>query len=151
MQLFLPMYPQSTKMLSNNVGVFELEGIVNYIANGMPIYSHGKDDLSSYRYITSNLIDKNLVTKREVVKFFGVSEISVSRYYKKFKERGANAFFGFTSSEKKCYKLLGELLKRVQEKLDKGMSNYKIAIEEDISEGTIRYALQQGRLKKKSL
>jgi len=52
-------------------------------------------------------------------------------------------------SENKSHKMRGELLKRVQSKLDKGQSNNSISKQEGIREGTIRYAIQTGRLKKK--
>jgi DNA-binding CsgD family transcriptional regulator len=39
-------------------------------------------------------------------------------------------------------------LDRIQAKLNQGQSSYSIAKEEGISEGSIRYAINLGRLKK---
>jgi transposase len=44
--------------------------------------------------------------------------------------------------------MLPDRLERTQKMLDNGMSNLSIAKKEKISEGTIRYALQTGKLKK---
>jgi len=43
MQLLLPIFPREATLLNANVGVYELEGIVQYLVNGLPVYSHAKD------------------------------------------------------------------------------------------------------------
>ncbi len=57
MQLPLPIFPEDTKMISKSLGVYENDSIVQYIANGLPIYSHGSEGLQSFRFITSNFIN----------------------------------------------------------------------------------------------
>lgn len=42
-----------------------------------------------------------------------------------------------------------DVLQRIQDELNRGKSAYSIAKQEGISEGSIRYAIKQGRLKKK--
>ena len=56
MQLLLPLFPLECKMISSCVGVYEKDGLVQYIVNGLPVFSHGKDDLQGFRFITSNFI-----------------------------------------------------------------------------------------------
>ena len=94
MQLKIPFYPMESVMVSDCVGVYEKENIVQYIVNGLPVYAHEKEDMNSFRYITSNLIKQGLCRKVEIQRAFGVSEDSIRRNYEKFKERGADGFFG---------------------------------------------------------
>jgi len=152
MQLQLPFFPAEAKMISPCVGVYENEGLVYYIVNGLPVYTHGKDDLSAFRFITSNFITRGLCRKSEVQRCFGVSEDSVHRYWKKFKEQGEEGFFGVDKRlGGKAHKILGEKRLRIQSKLDKGQSVLSIAKEEGVRESAIRYQISQGYLKKSQI
>ena len=63
MQIQLPLFPRGTKYISEYLGVYEQDGIVQYIANGLPVYEHPKDDLKAFRFITSNFIHLGFVFK----------------------------------------------------------------------------------------
>jgi hypothetical protein len=150
MQLLLPIFPPDTKLINAILGVYEHDGIVQYILNGMPMYAHAKDDIYAFRYITSNFIDQGLCRKVEIQRAFGVSQDSVDRAYKRFKEQGAEGFFGSDARHGHAHRITGDLRIRIQTKLDRGQSNNSIAKEEGIRESAIRYGLQQGYLKKNS-
>jgi len=135
-------------MIGNHLGVFEHDGIVQYLVHGLPAYCHSSDNLNTFRFITSNFIHQGLCRKVDIERCFGVSEDSVSRAYKKFIEKGEAGFFGPDARKGKAHKLTGSLRDRVQEKLDKGQSNYSIAREEGVAESAIRYGIKQGYLKK---
>lgn len=60
-------------------------------------------------------------------------------------------FLSQTTGMVETNKLLPDVLDRIQSKLDEGQSAYSIARQEGISEGSIRYAVKQGRLKKSLL
>jgi len=147
-QLLLPLFPRDTRMITLTLGTREQQGTVYYLLSGMPIFSHESDDLTKFRYITSNLILQGLCTCQDIVDTFHVSTDSVSRWKKKLSEEGEGAFFKEESRHGRSHKLLPHVLDRIQGKLDKGRSSYSIAKEEGISEGSIRYALGLGRLKK---
>lgn len=149
MQLILPIFPANSKYISKTLMVFENDGIVNYLANGLPVYAHPVDNINSFRFITCNFIERGLCKASEVARCFGIPENSVTRQLSLYRKEGANAFFSRDLHDKKSHKLHGELLYRVQRGLDKGLSNNAIAKKEGISEGTIRYALTTGTLKKK--
>lgn len=85
MQLKLPYFPKEAKMISDCVGVYEHDGLVQYIVNGLPVYAHPKDDLNSFRFITCNFIHQGLCRKVDIERGFGVGEDSVHRYYTKFR------------------------------------------------------------------
>jgi hypothetical protein len=93
MQLMLPIFPLDTRMISRCLGVYERDSIVQYIANGLPIYSHASEDLQSFRFITSNFINQGLCKSSEVSKSFGIPVDSVKRYLTKLRTEGESAFF----------------------------------------------------------
>lgn len=148
MQLQLPIFPVECKMISSSVGVYENEGLVQYIVNGLPVYAHGKEDLQAFRFFTSNLIHQGRCKQTEVERCFCVSTTSVMRNLKKFREQGEAAFFSPENRHGHCHKIRGEVHERVQKKLDKGQSINSIAKQEKLTEGAIRYAIKQGYLKK---
>ena len=148
MQLILPIYPVNTTLINANVGVYERDGVVQYLVNGLPVYSHARDDNSAFRWITSNFIHQGLCRNVDIERAFGVSEDSVSRALKKYESKGAPGFFGPDGRQGKAYKIVGGCRERIQSKLDKGQSVYSIAKEEGVRESAIRYQIKQGYLKK---
>lgn len=151
MQLLLPIFPANTKMISSCLGVFENDGIVQYIANGLPIYSHTSEDLQSFRFITSNFINQGLCQATEVARCFGISVDTVTRYLSKLRKVGEAAFFSEEKRKGYCHKIRGKVLAGIQKRLDEGQSVNSIAKAEGLSEGSIRYAIKQSYLKKNLL
>lgn len=149
MQLLLPIFPQGTKLITASLGVYAKDGIVTYLHSGMPIFSHSLDDLQGFRYITSNFILQGLCKGKDIAKTFHVSIDSVYSNVKKLKEQGEKAFFGPEQRHGYSHKLIGEKLKEAQHCLDKGMNQSATAERVGVREGTIRYAIQTGKLKKK--
>ena len=149
MQLILPIYPGNTTLINAHLGVYERDGIVQYLVNGLPVYSHSRDDNASFRFITSNFIHQGLCRNVDIERAFGVSEDSVSRALKKYEAKGEPGFFGADARlGGKAYKIVGGCRERIQSKLDKGQSVYSIAKEEGVRESAIRYQIKQGYLKK---
>ena len=148
-QQLLPIFPKEMEFITPQLGVKEEEGTVWYLFSGAPIFSHEKDDLSSFRYITANLIVMGRCKNQDIVKVFGVSSDSVRKWKKKFKEGGKKAFFQKDNRQGHSHKLTPDVLSRIQGKLNEGRSVNSIAKEEGISEGSIRYTLKQGYIKKK--
>ena len=148
MQLCLPIFPAKTKMISSCLGVYENDGIVQYIANGLPIYSHTLEDVQSFRFITSNFINQGLCKATEVARCFGISVDTVTRYLSKLRTKGESSFFSEEKRKGYCHKIRGKVLSNIQKKLDDGQSVNSIAKAAGLSEGSIRYAIMQGYLKK---
>jgi transposase len=150
MQLLLPLFPSDTQLLTPYIGVREQDGLVHYLLNGLPIYSHSTSDYLRFRYITSHLLLQGLCKNRDVVDLFHVSHDSVRRWKKKLSEVGESVFFGVSEGRHgHCSKLFPDVLARIQSELDHGKSVYSIAKNEGVSEGSIRYWIKQGQLKKK--
>ena len=47
MQLQLPIFPAGTHMISDRLGFYVKDDMVQYIINGLPAYAHGKSDHQS--------------------------------------------------------------------------------------------------------
>lgn len=151
MQLYIPYFPKEAKLLSDRLGVYEKDNIVQYIVNGLPVYSHSNDDLRAFRFITSNFIAQGLCRQVDVQRCFGVSEDSVRRALTKYQKKGEAGFFGDDARKGSTHKIVGERRERIQRKLDKGQSVNSIAKEEGVREGAIRYQIKEGNLKKKPM
>lgn len=148
MQLLLPIFPRDTKMISTCLGVCEKDSLIQYIANGLPIYSHGSEDIQSFRFITSNFINQGLCKSSEVSRCFCIPIDSIKRSLTKLRKEGESAFFSEEKRKGYCHKIRGSVLEKIQQKLDKGQSVNSIAKEEGLAEGSIRYSIKQGYLKK---
>ena len=148
MQLLLPIFPHGTKLISDQLGVFEQDGQIHYLVNGLTVYSHAKDDLQSFRYITSNMLVHHLCTQSEVIKCFGVSEDSVRRSLNKYRNGKEQSFFSEEARHGHSHKLHKDVLEKIQKNLDQEQSVNSIAKSHHVSEGAIRYAIKKGYLKK---
>ena len=149
MQMTLPIFPATTKMLSDSWGVFEKDNSVYYIHSGMPVYVHSKDDMPTYRYVCATLVHLHACKPSQLSKVFGTAKINFERYAKKLKTSGAESFFNTEDNRGQCYKMVADKLIKAQELLDKGFSNTQISKEIGVSESAIRYHLRNGNLKKK--
>jgi hypothetical protein len=58
MQMQLPIFPASTKLVNSNVGIFEKDDFIYYLHNGSPIFCHDENDLNSYKIIKMKKIVK---------------------------------------------------------------------------------------------
>jgi predicted transcriptional regulator len=149
MQMQLPIFPQSTKLINSNVGFFEKDDIIYYLHNGSPIYCHDKNNLNSYRYITANLVVTKLCTPAEVAKALGVSNRNIQRYSKALREKGTDWFFSREEKRGDAHKLTKEMLSEAQKLIDKFYSVVDVGRLLGVTEGALRYHIKKGNIKKK--
>jgi transposase len=148
-QLLLPLFPSGTHLITPSLGFYMRDDTVNYLLSGLPIYSHHKDDVKKFRYVTSSLIIQGLCKNSDIIRAFHVSSNSVVKWKQKLEAEGEKGFFGPEKRHGQSYKMLPALVERIQTRLDQGQSVNSIAKGEGISEGTIRYAVSTGTLKKR--
>ena len=148
MQMQLPIFPESTKLINSSVGFFMKEEFIYYLHNGSPIFCHHKDNTNNYRYILGNLVLSKLCHPSEISKALGVSQRNVERYAQKLREQGIESFFNQVDHRGECYKMTDAVLVRAQELLDAGKSQLNAAKTLGVSESCIRYHLKSGNLKK---
>jgi len=151
MQIQLPFFPASTKLINPTLGFYESDGLVQYIHIGSPIFCHKKDDLSSYRYICGNLIHNRLCTITELSRALGVNRRNIERYAQSVRDKGPDYFFQKEDHRGQCHKMTPETVEKAQALLDSGISQLKTARQLGVSESAIRYHLKKGSLKKKPL
>jgi len=147
MQMQLPLFPRSTKLLSATWGVFQKGDSVYYLHNGSPVYTHHKDDINTYRYVTANLIVNNSCSATKLSTVFGVSARNFQRYAKRLRAGGADAFFNPIDNRGQCHKMTSDKLTAAQKYLDQGYSQQRTGKQINVNEATIRYHLRKGNLK----
>ena len=86
LQLLLPLFPIEATLINNLVAVQMREDTVYYFNGSMPMFMHNQSDTDSFRYITSQLIVNGSCKQKEIVNCFGVSDISVKRWVKRYRE-----------------------------------------------------------------
>lgn len=148
MQVQLPIFPETTKLINNSVGFFKRADFVYYLHNGSPIFCHHVDGMNNYRYILANLVHTKLCSASEISKALGVNSRNIERYAKKLRELGMDSFFNQEDHRGECYKMTDSVLIKAQELLDSGKSQLKTAKELGLSESSIRYHIKNGNLKK---
>lgn len=73
------MFPKEAKLISDISCAFEHDILIQYIVNGLPVYSYSQEDNNSFRFITCTFIHKGLCRKIDVARAFDVSEDTVGR------------------------------------------------------------------------
>lgn len=149
--LQIPIYPVGSKNISACLAVNVRGETIEYIANGLNVFSHHKEDYNQFRFVTCNFIEQGLCRQVDVQRCFGISESNVKKYLTKYRTHGPSIFYEEKSVRRSCsHKILNERKERIQQKLNEGQSINSIAKQERISEGAIRYQIKQGALKKKT-
>jgi predicted transcriptional regulator len=149
MQMQLPIFPGTTKLINPSVGFFEKDGFVYYLHNGSPIFCHEKNDLNNYRYITANLVATKLCSPSEIAKALGVSSRNIQRYAKALREKGTDWFFHRQEKRGDAHKLTNEMLQEAQRLIDNFYSVVDVARLLGVTEGALRYHIKKGNIKKK--
>ena len=149
MQMQLPIFPETTKLINGSVGFFKKDDFVFYLHNGSPVFCHQVGNISNYRFALANLVVSNLCSPSEISKALGVSQRNVERYAKKFRQKGMGSFFNQVDHRGECYKMTESALKQAQQILEEGKSQLKTAKILGVSESCIRYHLKVCNLKKK--
>jgi hypothetical protein len=148
MQMSLPLFTSEVTLINSNVGFQDINGIVYYYLNGLPIYSHLAGDLQAFRFFISNLIARGLCKKTHIRSAFHLSIDFVNRSCKTYEREGEAGFFKPENRHGYCYKLIGENLSLAQRLLDEKKNNCEIARQCNVTESSIRYAIKVGHLKK---
>lgn len=149
MQMQLPFFPSSTKLINNCLGFFKDDDMVYYLHNGSPIFCHHQNDLHNYRYILANLVTNRLCTARELSEALGISKRNVERYVFTLRTKGSDWFFRRQEKRGDCYKLKSEMLDKAQALLNNSYTVADTARFLGVTEGAIRYHIKKGTIKKK--
>jgi transposase len=148
-QMLLPIFPPGLNHISEHVGFKEEDGRIYYFHGMLPVFSHAKEDLASFKFITSQLVVGGNAKLIDISKAFGIPYINVKRNISLLKKEGSGAFFK-PRKGRTAHVLTRELVEKAQQLLYKGHSVPEVARRLDIKAPTIRKAIQQGKLRKKN-
>lgn len=147
-QMQLPIFPAGVTEINNRIAVEAREGRVCYIHGHLPVFQHEEKDVRSFRMFTSQMIVNGTVKPKEIVQSFGVPMITVKRYVKVYRERGAEGFYKPAPRHSSASVLKGEVLERAQQRLDQGRSVPEVARELNVLGNTLHKAIRAGRLRR---
>lgn len=144
-QIQLPIFPQGSHEITREIA-FSCEGEkVTYWNGHLPVFIHEREDVTSFRLFTSQLIINGTVRQVDIVRTFGVPLVTVKRYVKVYRQEGPKGFFK-ERRRRSASVLKGEVRERVQELLDEGKSVPEVGRQLGILPNTLHKAIRAGRL-----
>ncbi len=150
MQKQLPVFPQELIQVNSQIGFEKRGGRIYYFHGGFPIFSHDKNDLGSFRFITSQFVINGNAKQIEVARAFNVSYISVKRSVRHLKKHGPEAFFKRPKGGV-AHVLTPKVLEDAQWLLYEGCSPSDVAKKLNLKANTVSKAILDGRLYKKKM
>jgi hypothetical protein len=146
-QMQLPMFPAGVGEINSQLAVEKRDGHVYYLYGHAVVFFHGEEDVRGFRMFTSQLIVNGTAKPKEIMRAFGVPAITVKRYVKVYRERGAEGFYVAKPRHSSASVLKGEVLERGQQLLDQGLSVPEVAGELKVLPNTLHKAISAGRLR----
>jgi transposase-like protein len=145
-QLQLPIFPAGAKEINRDMAVQCKDGKVAYFHGHLPVFQHPEDNVKSFRFFTSQMIDAGTVKAREIAEAFGVPLATVKRYVKLYREQGAEGFFELRSRQRSETKLTDEIKEKAQQLLENGKNVAEVGRELNVLPTTLHKAIRSQRL-----
>jgi transposase len=145
-QLRLPLLPDDSLDVSDAVAVVVRDGQVWWFHQGLPIGSHVRDDVGSFRLYASMMCDGGACKLVEVQRAFSVSAVSVKRALKQYRAEGARGFFRSRRTPRGAPVMTPERVTQIQELLDQGVDVRVVAEQLGLKRDTVYRAVKAGRL-----
>jgi hypothetical protein len=144
-QVQLPVFPAGSVEINRDLACrTEGERVVYY--NGhLPVFTHGKTDLASFRLFTSQLIIQGSATQGHVAKAFGVPLVAIKRATKLYRERGAAGFF-VPKARREGSRLNTQTLEQARALVVQGHPLAVVSRQTGVLTDTLRKAIGAGRL-----
>lgn len=118
-QMMLPIFPDDVIDINESLAVKKEKGMVVYFNGMMPVFTHGEDDIDSFQMITSQFCCSGVARQVEIVKAFAVSDISVMRAVKKYRDLGPAGFYAERKTRGAAV-LTAEVVEKAQAAFDEG-------------------------------
>ena len=144
-QAHLPLFPEGSNDINDHIAFEKRAGQVTYFYGSHPVFTHEEKDLRSFRMFTSQLIVNGGAKGSQIQRAFGLSEVSVKRYVKQFREKGSPSFFA-PKVHRGPAVLTDERILEAQTLLDEGLSRKDVAQRIEIKLDTLTKAIRYGRL-----
>ena len=146
-QAILPLFIDGENTVNRKISYEKADdGNIYYYLYCQPVGFHRIDDLREFKILTSQLIVNGHCKNCEIVKAFGVSEISVKRSVKKLRTEGIAGFYKQRNTRKGGTVLTPEVIAECQAMLDDNKSRKDIALSLSLKINTLSKAIQSGKL-----
>jgi len=144
-QVQLPVFPNGSVEINAGLACrTEGEQVVYY--NGhMPVFTHARNDLASFRLFTAQLIVQGSATQGDIHRAFGVPLVAIKRSTKLYRERSAAGFFA-PKARREGPRLNADKLEQARALLVQGHPLAVVARETGVLADTLRKAIQAQRL-----
>jgi transposase len=143
-QVQLPIFPAGSVEI-NRALACRVEGDqVVYFNGHLPVFTHAKKDLASFRHFSSQLVQGS-ATQGDVAKAFGVPLVAIKRATKLYRERGPAGFY-VSARRREGSKLNAEKLEQARALLVQGYPLPIVSAQSGVLSDTLRKAISAGRL-----
>jgi hypothetical protein len=144
-QVQLPIFPAGSVEINRDLACRTDGDQVIYYNGHLPVFTHAKNDLASFRLFTSQLIVQGSATQGHIAKTFGVPLVAIKRGTKLYRQRGAAGFF-VPKKRREGSKLDGQKLEQARALLVQGHSLAVVSQQTGVLTDTLRKAIAAGRL-----
>src|SRR6202011_596209 len=144
-QVQLPIFPAGSVEINRELACRVEGDQVVYFNGHLPVFTHAKKDLASFRLFTSQLIVQGSATQGDVAKAFGVPLVAIKRATKLYRERGPAGFY-VSARRREGSKLNAEKLEQAHALLVQGHPLPVVSAQTGVLSDTLRKAISAGRL-----
>jgi transposase len=144
-QVQLPVFPHGSVEINEDLACRSDEDSMIYYSGQLPVFSHKKDDLASFRLFTAQLIVQGSATQGDIQRAFGVPLTTIKRSTKLYRERGASGFFA-PKPRREGSKLNADKLAQARVLLGQGHPLAVVSAATGVLTDTLRKAVQANRL-----
>lgn len=144
-QVQLPMFPAGSVEINRDLACRTEGEQVVYFNGHLPVFTHGKEDLASFRMFTSQLIVQGSATQGHIARAFGVPLITIKRSTQLYRTRGAAGFF-VPKARREGSKLNAVKLAEARGWIEQGEGLATISQRTGVLLDTLRKAIEAGRL-----
>lgn len=144
-QMQLPFFPQGTTEINARIGIVRDGDRITYLYGHMGIFTHHVEDLQTFRMIASQLYVNGNATQSEIRRAFGVTDISVKRWVKLYREKSTAGFYEKRKT-RGAVVLTEEVLAAAQKLLDEGLELAVVAERLGVKKDTMQKAVAADRL-----
>lgn len=141
----LPVFPAGSVEITRELACRSEDEQVVYYNGYLPVFTHAKKDLASFRLFTSQLIVQGSATQGDISKAFGVPLVAIKRATKLFREQGAKGFFR-PKARREGSKLTAQKLEQARLLIVNGHPLPVVSQQTGVLSDTLRKAIAAGRL-----
>jgi len=144
-QVQLPMFPAGSAEINRDLACRTEDDRVVYFYGHLPVFTHHKEDLASFRMFTSQLIVQGTATQGHIARTFGVPLITIKRSTQLYRSRGPAGFF-VPKARREGSKLNAAKLAEARRLIEAGQPLAVVSRQTGVLIDTLRKAIKAGRL-----